>query len=177
MFFINGYLNIIIFFFQKHCLGAKKCRQDIFKCPLNFFNLHLFHSIVISAKQRYTIVGAGISFDMVWSNYSAWRYVSDKNGLLFVLKRLVLACQALLDTFLCPPSFLVQFFCPSNKKCGRPWAALNWLIKKTSQNIRWKGKERNVEIVFKNCVYTHFLYLLTCPVRLHPFTEIPVQND
>ena len=37
------------------------------------------------------------------------------------------------------------------------------------------------------CVYTQFLktistflsflYLLTCPVRLHPFTKIPVQND
>ena len=75
------------------------------------------------------------------------------------------------------------------------------------KRCRWEGKkERNDEILFQNCVYTQyvtlflafvrlliycvytqilktiltflsFLYLLTCPMRLHPFTKIPVQND
>ena len=38
--------------------------------------------------------------------------------------------------------------------------------------VRRYKKERDVEIVFK-----FFLYLLTCPVCLHPFTKLPVQND
>ena len=53
--------------------GQKNACQDIFKCPLNFIEkLNFFKSIDNSTYwiEKDMIMGAGITFVMVWWNYS-----------------------------------------------------------------------------------------------------------
>ena len=54
---------------MKSSRGQKSAREDILECPLNFIEkLNLLKSIKNSStywKEKYTIMGAGITFVMV----------------------------------------------------------------------------------------------------------------
>ena len=55
--------------------------------------------------------------------------IKIKLALLFVFIRVNFARQAYLDIFLCPTSFLRQFFCPPHKKYGHPCSIQTGSIK------------------------------------------------